>query len=76
MAEANDVEVRRLRLQPGDSLVLVGPAGAETRSAGRKLRSALDELGHAETSVLVIAGDYSLYVLPGGEEVPAASPGA
>ena len=63
---AEDIDVRRLRLEPGDSLVMIAPAGVNPMEAKVQLQAALQAIGLADVPTIVIAGDASLYVLPGG----------
>jgi hypothetical protein len=73
---ADNVDVRRLRLQPGDSLVLTTPEGMnvpDARRHGEQLRRHLDELGHAEVDVLVVTGGCALFTIPGAERDSATS---
>ena len=73
---AEDFDVRRLRLRPGDSLVVRLPTavflgrdrGGPSRAhmiAGR-CRSTLDEAGHVRVPVLVVSEEVDLSVLDGG----------
>jgi hypothetical protein len=73
---AEDFDVRRLRLRPGDSLVVRVPTasflgrdrGGPSRAqmiAG-SFRSTLDQAGHARVPVLLVSEEVDLAVLDGG----------
>lgn len=68
---AHEIDVRRLRLQPGDTLVAVVPTAMNQPQMRDALKSALQLAGHGATPVMVIGGDVSLYTLPASPDGPS-----
>lgn len=66
MTDSNSIDVRRLRLAPGDVLVAKVDGDVDQGEAYRLravLQNVLAEAGHPETRVLIIAGETELEVL-------------
>jgi hypothetical protein len=73
---ADDIDVRRLRLQPGDILAWESNRDdVDLDTIGRNLRIILDRAGHADVPIWLCSGGAKLAVvrIANDNEPPAAS---